>query len=66
MELKSGGVAFYEGKSENNVDIEMRVWYDAILKGSPLTVTPKQALVVSELLEAIYESAKTGQAISFQ
>lgn len=66
VELKSGGVAFYEGKSENNVDVEMRVWYDAILKGSPLTVTPKQALVVSEILEAIYESAKTGKAISFE
>lgn len=66
VELKSGGVAFYEGKSENNVDIEMRVWYDAITKGSPLTVTPKQALVVSEILEAIYESAKSGKAISFE
>jgi predicted dehydrogenase len=66
IELKSGGVAFYEGKSENNVDVEMRVWYDAILNGSPLTVTPKQALVVSEILEAIYESAKNGKAISFE
>lgn len=66
IELKSGGVAFFEGKSETNVDIEMRVWYDAILKGSPLTVTPKQALVVSEILEAVYESARTGKAVSFE
>lgn len=66
IELSGGGVAFYDGKTEKDTDVEMRVWYDAILKGSPLTVTPKQALVVSEILEAVYESSKSGKAISFE
>lgn len=66
IQLGAGGVAFYEGKKENNVDVEMRCWYDSILKGSPLVVTPKQALVVSEILEAIYESSSSGKAVSFE
>ncbi|MGO4376244.1 gfo/Idh/MocA family oxidoreductase, partial [Paenibacillus sp. MCAF20] len=28
-------------------------------------VSPEQALVVSEILEAIYESSRTGQAVYF-
>lgn len=66
IQLDAGGVAFYEGKQEDNIDVEMRAWYDSILKGTPLVVTPKQALVVSEILEAIYESARTGRAVSFE
>lgn len=65
IELDQGGVAFYEGKQENETDVEMRLWYDAIENGTEPIVTPKQALVVSQILEAIYESAKTGKAVYF-
>lgn len=61
-----GGVAFFEGGGSNKAeDIEARVFYDAILKGTPLCVLPEQACVVTEILEAIYESAKTGKAVYF-
>lgn len=63
IELSSGGVAFYEGASENAPDLEMRMWIDAIENDTEPVVTPEQALVVSEILEAIYESAKTGKAV---
>ncbi|MEC0247762.1 Gfo/Idh/MocA family protein [Paenibacillus chitinolyticus] len=63
IELSSGGVAFYEGASENAPDLEMRMWIDAIENDKDPVVTPEQALVVSEILEAIYESAKTGKAV---
>ncbi|SEG74037.1 Gfo/Idh/MocA family protein [Paenibacillus sp. UNC499MF] len=63
IELSSGGVAFYEGASENAPDLEMRMWIDAIQNDTEPVVTPEQALVVSEILEAIYESAKTGKAV---
>jgi len=66
IELGAGGVAFYDGKEERDTDVEFRVWYDAIENDTTPVVTPKQALVVSELLEAIYESSKTGKAISFE
>lgn len=63
--LRAGGVAFYEGGSSKPEVIEQRIFYDAILHGKPLTVLPEQALVVTQILEAIYESAKTGQAVVF-
>lgn len=62
-ELGSGGVAFYEGKAENDADTEMRSWIRAVDEDLEPIVTPEQACVVSEILEAIYESAKTGKAV---
>jgi len=63
--LDSGGVAFYSGESTTPETIEARTWIDAVTKGTPLVVKPEQALVVTEILEAIYESAKTGKLIEF-
>ncbi|MFC4099664.1 Gfo/Idh/MocA family protein [Paenibacillus xanthanilyticus] len=66
IELKSGGVAFYEGASDDPAELEARAWIDAVLNDKDPVVTPEQALVVSEILEAIYESSKTGKAIYFE
>ncbi|KRF03601.1 oxidoreductase [Paenibacillus sp. Soil766] len=65
VELKAGGVAFYDGKAEVASDLEMRLWIEAIENDTDPVVTPEQACVVSEILEAIYESAKTGKAVYF-
>ncbi len=64
-DFNAGGVAFFSGGSTKAEDIEARVFYDAILKGTPLCVLPEQACVVTEILEAIYESAKTGKPVYF-
>lgn len=66
FKLDPKGADFYEGKKESMQDVEMRMWIDAIIHDTEPVVTPKQALVVSQLLEAIYESAKTGKAIYFE
>ena len=63
--LESGGVAFYSGKKMNAEDYEAKVWMDAIVNDAPLVVLPKQAMVVTQILEAIYESSKTGKTIEF-
>lgn len=63
--LGAGGVDFYGGEEETPSIAEARVFYDAILKGTELTVKPEEALVVTEILEAIYESARTGKTIEF-
>lgn len=63
IDLGGGGVAFYEGKAENAADTEMRSWIEAVDKDLEPVVTPEQACVVSEILEAIYESARTGKAV---
>jgi predicted dehydrogenase len=59
------GVAFFEGAEVNPADAEMRSWIDAILYDREPVVTPKQAMVVSEILEAVYESEKTGKPVFF-
>ncbi|MBD0382799.1 Gfo/Idh/MocA family protein [Paenibacillus sedimenti] len=65
VELNAGGVAFYAGETESAPDLEMRLWIQAIENDTEPVVTPEQACVVSEILEAIYESAKTGKAVYF-
>jgi predicted dehydrogenase len=65
VDLKAGGVAFYDGKKESDADLEMRMWIQAIDTDTEPVVTPEQACVVSEILEAIYESSKSGKAVYF-
>jgi predicted dehydrogenase len=65
VQLDAKGVDFYEGAKLNATDIEARTFYNAVTKGTPLTVLPEQALVVSEILEAIYTSAEKGEPVYF-
>jgi len=65
VELTSGGVAFYDGKAENDSYMEARLWIQSILNDTEPVVKPREALVVTQILEAIYESAKTGKAVYF-
>lgn len=65
VELEAGGVAFYDGKTENDAELEARLWIESIINDTEPTVKPKEALVVTQILEAIYESAKTGKAVYF-
>jgi predicted dehydrogenase len=63
IELSAGGVAFYDGHVESDSDLEARKWIEAIDQDKDPVVTPEQAYVVSQILEAIYESANTGKAV---
>ncbi len=63
----AGGVAFYDGNDSNNASyLEARMWIDSILHEKDLVVLPEQAFVVTKILEAIYESAKTGKPVYFE
>ena len=63
IDLSTGGVAFFSGKAESDADIEARLWIDAVVNDKEPVVLPHQAYIVSLILEAIYESAKTGKAV---
>ncbi|MCM3746494.1 Gfo/Idh/MocA family oxidoreductase [Paenibacillus pasadenensis] len=63
VDLSAGGVAFYSGNSSRDIDVECGMWIDAILQDKDPVVLPEQALVVTEILEAMYESAKTGKTV---
>lgn len=65
-DLSAGGAAFYEGHAENESDREARLWIDSVIHDKEPVVKPEQALVVTEILEAIYESAKTGKPFYFK
>lgn len=64
-DLKAGGVAYYDGTTVTPGDAEARQWIDAVLNDTEPVVKPEEALVVTQILEAIYESAKTGKQIDF-
>lgn len=64
-DMHSGGVAFYDGVGETPAITEQQRWIDAIENDTDPVVLPEQACVVSEILEAIYTSAKTGKPVFF-
>ncbi len=64
-DMSSGGVAFFDGIEENPALTEAKQWIDAILNDTDPCVLPEQACVVSEILEAIYQSAETGKPVYF-
>lgn len=64
-EFAAGGVAFYDGVAETPEYLEAKCWYEHVLEDKPLVTLPEQALVVTQLLEAIYTSAKTGNVVKF-
>ncbi|MFB5679037.1 Gfo/Idh/MocA family protein [Paenibacillus terreus] len=66
IDLGAGGVAFYSGEKETEADREARLWLEAVQNDTEPLVKPEQALVVTEILEAIYESARTGKAVYFE
>jgi len=64
-DLKAGGADFYEGETVKAPEVEARTFYAAVIEGKPLTVKPEQALVVTRILDAIYESNRTGKPVFF-
>jgi predicted dehydrogenase len=63
VELNRGGVAYYEGKSDDPGYLEAKRWIDAVVNDTDPVVLPEQALTVTQILEAIYTSARTGQPV---
>ena len=64
--LDAGGVAFFDGDSNGSPsEIEAQKWINYVRTGTPTDVQPRQALCVTRILEAIYESAKTGKPVYF-
>lgn len=66
VQLGADGVDFYDGSEESAADMEARLWIESILNDTDVVVKPEQALVVTQILEAIYESSKTGKPVSFK
>ncbi|MDO4739393.1 MAG: Gfo/Idh/MocA family oxidoreductase [Eubacteriales bacterium] len=65
-DLRAGGVAFYDGVGGGSpADREARMWINHVMHDGPLFTKPEQAFVVTQILEAIYESNRTGKPVFF-
>ena len=66
IELGVGGVDFYSGNAGGAPhEREAYQWIHCIIDDTDPLVLPEQAYVVTQILEGIYESAKTGKAVYF-
>lgn len=61
---QSSGIAYFEGQEDTDMGYqEAKQWIDAIINDEKPLVKPEEAYVVTQILEAIYESAEQGKAI---
>lgn len=63
IELETGGVDFYDGEGDDPALKEAESWINAILTDTEPVVKPEEALVVTEILEAIYKSSEEGAPV---
>ncbi len=66
VDTSAGGVNFYAGVEETPALVEARNWIKAVVEDTDPVVLPEQAYVVSQILEAIYTSSKTGKPVYFE
>ena len=64
--FEAGGVDFFDGNKDEPSYKEARTWINSILKDEEVVVKPEQALVVTQILEAIYEAGKSGKPVYFK
>lgn len=63
VQLEAGGVDFYDGEGESPALLEAQAWIRSIIEDTEPVVRPEEALIVTEILEAIYQSSKTGEPV---
>ncbi len=64
--LNAGGVAFYDGVDDDDPAArEAAQWINAVVNAKKPCVLPEQAFCVTQILEGIYTSAKTGDIFKF-
>lgn len=59
----AGGIYGFSGETLEQRDAEATQWIDSILNDTEPLVKPEEAFVVTQILEAIYKSAETGQVV---
>lgn len=60
----AGAIAFFEGgNNDTDASRECKQWMECILNDTRPLVKPEQAFVVTQILDAIYQSAREGREI---
>ncbi|HHU84646.1 MAG TPA: Gfo/Idh/MocA family oxidoreductase [Clostridiales bacterium] len=66
VSMSRAGAAYFEGVSSGDPGVaDIGQWLNAIINDTDPCVLPEQALCVTRILEAIYESNKTGKPVYF-
>ena len=65
VQLSNKGADFFDSKAEKAGDREARAWIEALRNDRDPVVRPEQAFVVTQILDAIYQSARTGETVYF-
>ena len=60
-----GGVAYFGGGGGEEGTIDCRQWLEAVKNGTQPLVKPEEALAVTRILDAIYQSSKEKKEIKF-
>lgn len=60
-----GGVAYFGGGGGEEGTIDCRQWLEAVKNGTRPLVKPEEALVVTQILDAIYQSARENKEVKF-
>jgi len=63
IQLETGGVDFYDEEGDDPALLEAKSWIYAVNNNTEVVVKPEEALMVTEVLEAIYRSASTGAPV---
>lgn len=63
IQLETGGVDFYDEEGDDPALLEAKSWIYAVNNNTEVVVKPEEALMVTEVLEAIYQSASTGAPV---
>ena len=61
----AGGVAYFEGRGGDPGQLEAEQWLKAVINDTQPLVLPEQALVVTQVLEAIYKSHEKNDIVRF-
>lgn len=65
IDVNKLGIEMYRGEDLTMFQLEERTWIESIVNDTEPFVKAEQAVVVSEILEALYKSAETGKAVYF-
>ncbi|WP_179393970.1 Gfo/Idh/MocA family protein [Lacticaseibacillus absianus] len=63
IDLSTGGVAFFDGATDRAEVTEAQQWIKAIETDTEPLVKPEEAIVVTRILEALYQSAAAGRPV---
>ncbi len=65
-DFSTGSVAFFDGDGVDEPHVvEAKIWMKAVRGEGELRVLPEQAATVTRILDAIYESSRTGKPVYF-